>query len=401
MHDVIRLGESLIAGTMALERPGIKHKLSALTTTLRHGLDKKITLKKHLNEVDNDPTFTSEAAFEFPSRDPLEWFNSAPLSFVKDLKGKVVVLDFFTYCCINCMHVLPDLAALEELYPVEAGLVVVGVHSAKFLNEKTGDNIKNAILRYNIAHPVVNDPDTKLWDHLGITCWPTLVVFGPSGQLVYSIIGEGHRDEMMMVVSDAMQHYKETGALSVAPLPITLLRDQLPLSKLKFPGKVCVDASNKLFVSDSGHHRILEVELPGGRVSKVIGSGQPGWKDGSPTNACFKSPQGLVVHNGALYVADTENHILRKVRGLPGWNLTVPTYMAHLLCWRSRFTPEQIVILSSCLPPPTPSHPSHPFPSFLHPIPLPLPPSLLLPPTSPPFLLYCVLVYRWIFQTTL
>ena len=297
---------------MALEKPAIKHKLSALTATLRHGLDKKLTLKKHLNEVDSDPTFTAEAAFEFPSLDALEWFNSSPLSFVSDLKGKVVVLDFFTYCCINCMHVLPDLAALEELYPIEAGLVVVGVHSAKFQNEKATDNIKNAILRYNISHPVVNDPDAKLWDHLGITCWPTLVVYGPNGQLVYFIIGEGHRDEMMMVVSDAMQHYREAGLLSTTPIPVALLRDQLPPSKLKFPGKVCVDAST-LFISDSGHHRILEVDLPAGRVSKVIGSGQRGWKDGSPASACFSSPQGLVVHNGALYIADTDNHCLRKV----------------------------------------------------------------------------------------
>lgn len=310
---------------MALEKPAIKHKLTALTATLRYGLDKKSTLKKHLNEVDRDPTFTAEAAFEFPSLDALEWFNCTPLSFAKDLKGKVVVLDFFTYCCINCMHVLPDLAALEELYPVEAGLVVVGVHSAKFLNEKVRDNIKNAILRYNISHPVVNDPDTKLWDQLGITCWPTLVVYGPCGQLIYSIIGEGHRDEMMMVVSDAMEHYREAGMLSTTPMPISLLRDQLPPSKLKFPGKVCADAS-KLFVSDSGHHRILEVELPGGRVSKVIGSGKPGWKDGSPTTACFSSPQGLVVHNGALYVADTGNHCLRKVSRLLSW-------VGHCLCW--------------------------------------------------------------------
>ena len=76
---------------------------------------------------------------------------------LKDLRGKIVLLDFWTLCCINCIHTLPDLAKLEKKYANE--LVVIGVHSAKFDNEKDTESIRKAILRYEISHPVVNDAE--------------------------------------------------------------------------------------------------------------------------------------------------------------------------------------------------------------------------------------------------
>ena len=300
---------------MALQKPGIRKRLEALTNVIR-SVDKEDAaienIQKHLREVEGDPNFKEETGFDFPTRESGFWFNCGPLSFQEDLKGKIVVLDFFTYCCINCIHILPDLASLEAKYPIESGVVVVGVHSAKFNNEKVSDNIKNAILRYNITHPVVNDPDAMLWDQLAITCWPTLVIFGPQGNLLYTIIGEGHQKELMLFVDQAVGYYKNIQKLSNHPLPISLLKDSMPASKLRFPGKVCVQGS-KLFVSDSGHHRILEVEIPGGRVTKVIGSGRAGLKDGPSSEACFNSPQGLAHHDVFLFVADTENHVIRKV----------------------------------------------------------------------------------------
>ncbi|KAK7040808.1 NHL repeat-containing protein 2 [Halocaridina rubra] len=108
----------------------------------------------------------------------LEWFNvSRALTLVGDLKGRISVLDFFTYCCINCMHILPDLECLEDKHPPENGeVLVVGVHSAKFENERVSANIEAAIQKYDIHHPVVNDSQAKLWKHLGISCWPTLLI---------------------------------------------------------------------------------------------------------------------------------------------------------------------------------------------------------------------------------
>jgi len=111
----------------------------------------------------------------------------------QDLKGKVVVLDFWTYCCINCMHVLPDLAYLENKYR-ERPMTVVGVHSAKFDNEKDSGAIRNAVLRYDVTHPVVNDGEMTMWRQLGVSSWPTLAVVSPKGRLIAMLSGEGHRE---------------------------------------------------------------------------------------------------------------------------------------------------------------------------------------------------------------
>ena len=122
-----------------------------------------------------------------------EWFNTdRPLSFRRDLAGKIIVLDFFTYCCVNCLHVLPDLKTLERRFTADDGVVIIGVHSAKFSNERISNNVRNAVQRYDITHPVVNDAEARLWSILGIQCWPTLVVVGPRGNILLSLAGETH-----------------------------------------------------------------------------------------------------------------------------------------------------------------------------------------------------------------
>lgn len=108
----------------------------------------------------------------------MDWFNVLEPLSRDSLGGKVVILDFFTYCCINCMHILPDLKKIEDSYSVEDGLVVIGVHSAKFDNEKDSDNILSAVQRYNITHPVVNDFTQSMWTDLKVVCWPTLIILG-------------------------------------------------------------------------------------------------------------------------------------------------------------------------------------------------------------------------------
>jgi len=98
------------------------------------------------------------------------WINTGGPIDLKQLRGKFVVLDFWTYCCINCMHILPVLKKIEHTYP--NNVVVIGVHSAKFEAEKDSQNILDAVLRYEIEHPVINDRDHKLWDKFGVTSWP-------------------------------------------------------------------------------------------------------------------------------------------------------------------------------------------------------------------------------------
>ncbi|XP_042623772.1 NHL repeat-containing protein 2-like [Cyprinus carpio] len=244
----------------------------------------------------------------------LEWLNTdGPLSLRKELTGKVVVLDFFTYCCINCVHLLPDLHQLEQSYTIEDGLVVVGVHSAKFPNEKVLQNVRSAVLRYDITHPVVNDSDASLWQELEVSCWPTLVLLGPRGNLLFSLVGEGHREQLFLFTAAALKHYREQGLLKDHDVEIKLYRDSLPPSILSFPGKIAMDPSSKrLAIADTGHHRVLVVSNTG-QVLHSIGGPSSGRQDGNLFEAQFSSPQGVFIKGDTVYVADTENHLVRKI----------------------------------------------------------------------------------------
>ena len=118
----------------------------------------------------------------------LTWLNSKGPIELSDLRGKFVLVDFWTYCCINCMHILPELNKLEHAYP--KNLVVIGVHSAKFSTERESDNITEAISRYKIEHPVINDSRHIVWDLFGVNVWPTLVLIDPEGYAIWSTTGE-------------------------------------------------------------------------------------------------------------------------------------------------------------------------------------------------------------------
>jgi len=247
---------------------------------------------------------------EFPAG--LDWLNTGrPLS-LSELQGKVVLLDFWTYGCINCMHIIPDLKRLEEKYADE--LVVIGVHSAKFANEGDTDNIRRIIQRYELAHPVVNDKSFLVWRQYGARAWPTLVLIDPDGNLVGSHSGEGIYDLFDHVIGSIVADFDAQGRIDRTPLALILERDSLANSPLLFPGKVLADAAhNRLFIADSNHNRVVVADLEG-RVIAVIGSGEAGFDNGDFETATFFRPQGLTLADAhTLYVADTENHAIRRV----------------------------------------------------------------------------------------
>nr|XP_003475097.1 NHL repeat-containing protein 2 [Cavia porcellus] len=265
---------------------------------------------QYLQKVDGWEQDLSVPEFE----EGLEWLNTEePLSLYKDLCGKVVILDFFSYCCINCIHLLPDLHELEHVFSDKDGLLIVGVHSAKFPNEKVLDNITSAVLRYNITHPVVNDVDASLWQELEVSCWPTLVILGPRGNMLFSLIGEGHKDKLFLYTSIALKYYKDRGQIRDNKIGIKLYKDSLPPSPLLFPGKISVDhATNTLVMADTGHHRILVI-WENGQIQYSIGGPNPGRKDGLFSESAFNSPQGVAMMDNIIFVADTENHLIRKI----------------------------------------------------------------------------------------
>ena len=239
------------------------------------------------------------------------WLNvAAPISMAQ-LRGKVVVLDFWTYGCINCMHVLRDLKALEERFRDE--LVVIGVHSPKFTNERSSDNLKRILVRYEIEHPVANDANHVLWRRYGVQAWPTRVIVDPAGNLVGTAMGEGNLEGFANAIRTVIRVFDQTGQINRAPLALDLERARHADRPLSYPGKVLADrASGRLFIADSNHNRIVVTSLAG-QLIETIGSGLQGGADGIFSQARFHRPQGLALDGGALYVADTANDRIRVV----------------------------------------------------------------------------------------
>lgn len=254
------------------------------------------------------------------------WLNTdRPLTFARELQGQVVLLDFWTYCCINCMHVLPDLAYLEEKYREEPFLVL-GVHSAKFTNEGQRQTVRAAVSRYEISHPVIVDEGMRLWTEYGVRSWPTLVLVGADRRILGGAAGEGNREALDAAITAALEEGRAKGILAPGPLHLARERSVRAASGLAFPGKVLADpAGARLFIADSNHNRIVVASFPDveghSRLIRTIGHGRVGREDGSAAEAGFHHPQGIALSGDTLYVADTENHLIRAV-ALESWTVT-------------------------------------------------------------------------------
>ncbi len=239
-----------------------------------------------------------------------QWINTTKPLSLSDLRGKFVLIDFWTFCCINCMHVLPELKKLELAYPNE--LVVIGVHSAKFEGEQQTGNIREAVMRYEIAHPVVNDSQLTIWNRYGIRSWPTLVLIDPAGEAVWVGSGERKFEDIKAIIDRGLPYYRSLGLLNPMPIPYITVPVP-PNTPLRFPGKVLADeAGNRLFIADSNHNKIIVTDLAG-KLQHVIGSGASGRNDGSFRECRFNHPQGMALVGDRLIVADTENHLLRQI----------------------------------------------------------------------------------------
>src|SRR5438067_291183 len=178
----------------------------------------------------------------------IDWLNTDRPIAAADLKGRIVLVDFWTLCCINCIHTLPDLAKLEAKYP--GVLVVIGVHTPKFDNEKETDSISKAIGRYEIKHPVINDADMKIWRRYGVRSWPTLALIDPDGNFVGVTSGEGKYELLDEVIGNLVKEYRDKKLLKEDALNFDLIKEHT--GALNFPGKVLADAASKrLFIADS------------------------------------------------------------------------------------------------------------------------------------------------------
>ena len=207
------------------------------------------------------------------------------------------------------MHIFPQLRKLEKKYANE--LVVVGVHSAKFPNEKAKESVIQAVQRYELGHPVINDAEFQVWQQYACRAWPTLMFIDPQGKVIGKHEGELPYDSFDDLLGQMVTEFDTEGLIDRTPLPF--VPENRPATTLSFPGKVLADAAaDRLFISDSNHNRILVTSLDG-EVNQIIGSGAEGFEDGSLESAAFSHPQGMALAGDLLYVADTENHAIRRV----------------------------------------------------------------------------------------
>jgi thiol-disulfide isomerase/thioredoxin len=247
------------------------------------------------------------------------WLNTGGRDVtLRELRGKIVLLDFWTFCCINCLHVLDELRPLEEKYADV--LVTIGVHSPKFAHEADPAALAAAVDRYSVDHAVLDDPELATWRQYAVRAWPTLVVVDPEGYVVAQLSGEGHAHSLDALVADLVAEHDARGTLHrgdgpyVAPAP--------PDTQLRFPGKVLPLPGGTFLVSDTGHHSLVEVAADGETALRRIGSGERGLVDGDSVSARLSGPQGLCllpdeVRQRVGYdvvVADTVNHALRGIR---------------------------------------------------------------------------------------
>ncbi|MFJ6806196.1 thioredoxin-like domain-containing protein [Streptomyces anulatus] len=239
------------------------------------------------------------------------WLNTGDQQYtLADLRGRIVILDFWTFCCVNCLHVLDELRELEEKH--RDTVVIIGVHSPKFVHEAEHQAVVDAVERYEVHHPVLDDPELATWKQYAVRAWPTLVVIDPEGYVVAQHAGEGHAHAIERLVEELESEHAAKGTLRrgdgpyVAPEPVA--------THLRFPGKALLLPDGGFLVSDTTRHRLVELDADGETVRRHFGTGERGLNDGGPDEARFSEPQGLaVLPDGRVAVADTVNHALRAL----------------------------------------------------------------------------------------
>ncbi|MCX5332781.1 thioredoxin-like domain-containing protein [Streptomyces sp. NBC_00140] len=239
------------------------------------------------------------------------WLNTGEKQYtLADLRGRIVILDFWTFCCINCLHVLDELRELEHKHPDT--VVVIGVHSPKFVHEAEHAAVVDAVERYGVEHPVLDDPELATWKQYAVRAWPTLVVVDPEGYVVAQHAGEGHVHAIERLVRELETEHEAKGTLRRGDGPYVAPEPEATV--LRFPGKAVLLPSGNFLVSDTTRHQLVELAPDGETVVQRIGQGDHrGMTDSTSVRSRFNEPQGLaLLPDGSVVVADTVNHTLRR-----------------------------------------------------------------------------------------
>jgi len=223
------------------------------------------------------------------------WLNTGGSAHsISELRGRFVLLDFWTFCCVNCLHVIDELRPVEEKYADE--LVVVGVHSPKFVHEADPDALAAAVERYGVHHPVLDDPELITWQAYTARAWPTLVLVDPEGYVVAQYAGEGHAHAIDRLLEELVEEHRAKGTLQPGDSPY--VAPEVEPTTLRFPADAAPLDDGHVLVADAGHDRVVELDADGDVVREFGG---------------FREPNGLCVVDTTAYVADTAHHQLRAI----------------------------------------------------------------------------------------
>jgi thiol-disulfide isomerase/thioredoxin len=281
-----------------------------------------------------------------------DWLNTGgrPLRLA-ELRGRFVLLDFWTFCCVNCLHVLDELRPVEQEFADV--LVTIGVHSPKFAHEADPAALADAVERHEVHHPVVADPDLHLWSQYAVHAWPTLVLIDPEGYVVHVAAGEGHAEALRRLLTELVAEHDARGTLHRGAGPY--VPPPAADTELRFPGKVIRTPDGTLLVADTGRHRLVELAADGETVLRRIGDGERGHRDGAAGVARFAEPGGMVLLPATVgelagydvVVADTANHLLRGLRLSDG---RVSTVAGTGQQWRGGATDGIATTIELCSP---------------------------------------------------
>jgi thiol-disulfide isomerase/thioredoxin len=238
------------------------------------------------------------------------WINVDHPLAKPELRGRVVIIDFWTSCCINCLQTLPVLHAIEDRFRGRA-VTVVGVHSPKFDEEKEAGRLRDVVRDNRIEHPIAVDGSMAIWRAWGIESWPTVLVLDVDGRAVWGAAGEPDVEELSRVVASALDEGRLAGKLARGPLRGVRVEPSAD-GPLRYPGKVLALKDGGMAIADTGHDRVVVLDK-GGKLEATVGSGLAGKADGSFQEASFSRPEGLAEFGGDLFVADTGNHTLRRI----------------------------------------------------------------------------------------
>jgi thiol-disulfide isomerase/thioredoxin len=242
---------------------------------------------------------------ELPS--DLEWVNCEPVS-LSSFRGRMVLLHFWTASSIHCKQALAEVRQLEQKYA--DSLVVIGVHTPKFSNEADSSLVLKSVNRWFVRHPVINDSEWRLWRRFAIAAWPSFVLLDPEGRMAGVFVGEGQRADLEAKMAQIIDEANTKRKLIAAPAPVA--KKPEAKSFMQFPSKLA-SFGERLYIADTAHNRVLETTFEG-RVTRIFGSGNAGFWDGLASQAGMREPTGLCVGKESLFICDTGNHAVRRVK---------------------------------------------------------------------------------------